>query len=118
MEFYLERKLSEEGKKYDPWFRFHYPNHYYYDILVGLDVITSLGYASDKRLDKTLRYLKKKQLQDGSWKLDSIHPDVDKGADYTLKGKTKKFALEREGEPSKWITLTSLKVLKRVEESL
>ncbi len=38
-EFYLERKLFKERPKYAPWFRFHYPNHYFYDILVGLDVI-------------------------------------------------------------------------------
>src|SRR5579872_2374007 len=48
-EFYLKRKLFKEGK-YAPWFRFHYPNHYYYDILIGLDLLTNLGYADDKRL--------------------------------------------------------------------
>ena len=53
-EFYLERNLFREGK-YLPWFRFHYPNHYYYDILVGLDVITNLGYGGDKRLSSALR---------------------------------------------------------------
>jgi hypothetical protein len=118
VEFYLERGLYKEGKSYEPWFRFHYPNHYYYDILVGLDTITSLGYASDKRLDYALKYLKKKRLPNGSWALDAIHPDLGSGADYILKEKKpRRFALERVGRPSKWITLRSLRILKRVEES-
>ena len=41
--FYLYRRLFEERRKYEPWFRFHYPNHYYYDLLVGLHIITALG---------------------------------------------------------------------------
>ena len=49
-EFYLERGLFKEGRRYEPWFRFHYPNHYYYDVLVGLDVLTQLGFAADRRL--------------------------------------------------------------------
>lgn len=68
VEFYLERQLSEEGKaRYEPWFRFHYPTHYYYDLLVGLDTITSLGYGKDeRRLNKALRVLKGKRRADGT----------------------------------------------------
>ena len=117
VEFYLERRLHREGKKYEPWYRFHYPIHYYYDLLVGLDAITELGYGEDTRLSFALNLLKKKRLPSGYWALDAIHPDLDRGADYTLKRKVKKFALEKEGKPSKWITLTALRVLKRVEES-
>ena len=118
-EFYLERKLFEEGsKKYLPWFRFHYPNHYYYDILVGLDVITKLGYASDKRLEPALEILTSKRRSDGTWSLDRLHPDLGAGAMYDLD--TKKvtpFGLETPGKPSKWITLKALQVLKRVEDA-
>ncbi|HXQ93078.1 MAG TPA: hypothetical protein VN739_08730, partial [Nitrososphaerales archaeon] len=118
VEFYLKRELNREGRRYEPWFRFHYPNHYYYDILVGLNLITSLGFAGDKRLNFALKLLKKKQLPNGSWGLDAIHPDLGPGAEYTLKGKRpRRFALETAGRPSKWITLTSLRILKRVEES-
>lgn len=119
-EFYLERRLFKEGgSKYLPWFRFHYPNHYYYDILVGLDMITSLGYGSDKRLAPALEILNKKRQKDGTWLLDRVHPDPPsyswgKG---NLKSKRRAFALEEAGEPSKWITLTALRVLKRVRES-
>src|SRR5256885_9768434 len=45
-EFYLERGLLREGRTpYAPWMRLHYPVHYYYDLLVGVDVLTSLGYG-------------------------------------------------------------------------
>ncbi|MDG6997642.1 MAG: hypothetical protein JRN15_00845 [Nitrososphaerota archaeon] len=117
-EFYLERKLFDDGeKKYLPWFRFHYPTHYYYDILVGLDVITRLGYSSDRRLAPALDILKEKRQEDGTWLLDKIHPDIAQGARYRMSKSVKRFALEEEGKPSKWITLTAMRVLKRVEEA-
>lgn len=116
-EFYLERRLFDDGeKKYAPWFRFHYPNHYYYDVLVGLDVMTRLGYGDDKRLRPALKILNKKRQGDGTWILDKVHPDIDTGARYGLRKKVTPFALEEAGEPSKWITLTALRVLKKVEE--
>jgi hypothetical protein len=120
VEFYLERRLIHEGKKkYRPWFRFHYPNHYYYDVLVGLDVITKLGYGSDRRLAPALELLNKKRRKDGRWELDAIHPDP---PSYTwgrgnLRYNVKPFSVERAGEPSKWITLTALRVLKRIEDA-
>lgn len=116
-EFYLERKLFEEdGKKYLPWFRFHYPIHYYYDILVGLDVLTRLGYGGDRRLGPALEILNEKRRGDGTWMLDKVHPDIGAGANYSLRKRPVPLALEEEGGPSKWITLTALRVLKRVEE--
>ncbi len=116
-EFYLERELHKEGQTYAPWQRFHYPVHYYYDLLVGMDVLTSLGYGGDKRLGFAIDLLKKKRLSDGTWMIDAIHPDIARGSGYKIKDKRKRFALEKEGKPSKWITLTALKVLKRVDEA-
>ena len=118
VEFYLERKLFEDGgRKYSPWFRFHYPNHYYYDILVGLDVITRLGYADDSRLLPALKILNKKRQRDGTWLLEKVHPDLATGSQYSLRKKPNPFSLEEQSKPSKWITLTALRVLKRVEEA-
>ena len=117
-EFYLERRLFDDGeKKYLPWFRFHYPNHYYYDVLVGLGVITRLGYGGDRRIRAALEILKQKRREDGTWILDKVHPDLGVGAQYSLPKKVSPFALEEAGKPSKWITLTALRVLKRVEDS-
>ncbi len=119
-EFYLERRLFREGRsRYAPWFRFHYPNHYYYDILIGLDLLTKLGYADDKRLGPALKILEKKRQIDGKWLLDKVHPDVGPGiaeSMFAVDKSPKPFALEEAGEPSKWITLTALRVLKKVEE--
>lgn len=115
-EFYLERRLYKEGsKKYAPWFRFHYPNHYYYDILVGLDVITSLGYGKDRRLMDAVEILRKKRRRDGKWDLDALHPDVGLGARYPSMKNATPLAIEQAGQPSKMITLRASRVLNRVE---
>ena len=122
-EFYLQRKLFEEGnERYPPWLRFHYPNHYFYDVLVGLDLVTTLGYAGDGRLKPALELLRSKRRGDGTWLLDGVHPDVAPGANEDLLSrvkakKFKPFALEEAGRPSKWVTLTALRVLKRVEDA-
>ncbi|MCI4343097.1 MAG: hypothetical protein L3J92_03155 [Thermoplasmata archaeon] len=116
-EFYLKRRLLREGPRYAPWFRLHYPNHYYYDFLVGLDVLTQLGYAGDTRLRPALRLLREKRQRDGTWLMDRLHPDVSgpKAAQYR-KGVTP-LKIEEPGRPSKWITVKALRVLKRVEEA-
>jgi hypothetical protein len=117
-EFYLERKLFEEGRSYPPWLRFHYPNHYYYDILVGLDVITQLGYGGDKRLRPALKILMDKRQRGGRWLMDRLQPDIGpKTKIHPDKSKIKPLVIEAPGKPSKWITLKALRVLKRVEEA-
>ncbi len=117
-EFYLERKLLEEGRRYAPWYRLHYPNHYFYDVLVGLDLLTRLGFSDDRRLRPALALLKKKRTSDGRWRLDKAHPDVGAGVEISSEpSKVKPLRLEREGAPSKWITLKALTVLKRTGES-
>jgi hypothetical protein len=115
-EFYLRRELCKEGKRYDPWFRFHFPEHYYYDLLVGLDFLTALGFGSDKRLTYPTNFLKQKRRPDGKWNLDAAHPDVEAAAaKWYRKRPPTPFALEQVGEPSKMITLKALRVLKRIE---
>jgi hypothetical protein len=118
-EFYLERRLYDDGeKKYLPWFRFHYPVHYYYDLLVGLDVLTSLGYGGDSRLEPALNILREKQMTNGTWMVEKIHPDLGEGANYgPFKTQPRPFVVEKEGEPSKWLTLKAKLVEKRVKES-
>ena len=116
-EFYLRRKLINEGPRYDPWFRLHYPNHYYYDILVGLDVLTQLGFAGDRRLRPALKILTDKRKRDGTWWIDRAHPDVSgpKAAQYRTG--VKPLVIEPPGKPSKWLTLKAMRVLKRVEDA-
>lgn len=107
-EYFLECELHKQGARYPPWYRFHYPVHYYYDILVGLDTVTALGYGDDPRLKSALSLLAKKRRSDGRWLLDAIHPESGGNKNPAS------FHLENAGEPSKMITLTALMVLDRI----
>jgi hypothetical protein len=117
-EFFLSRELYRQGARYPPWFRFHYPVHYYYDLLVGLDFMTRLGYASDPRLAFALGVLRERRRKDGRWNLDAVHPDVEGPIAEWLarhpKDRPVPFALERAGAPSKMITFRALRVLHRL----
>ncbi|MDG6997641.1 MAG: hypothetical protein JRN15_00840 [Nitrososphaerota archaeon] len=119
-EFFLERELHKQGTRYEPWYRFHYPHHYYYDLLVGLDFMTALGYSSDWRLGYALSLLKEKRRSDGRWNLDATNPDPESPQGKWDRDHPKQasiqLALEKPGKPSKMITLTALKVLKRAGE--
>ncbi len=116
-EFFLERELNCQGDPYRPWMRFHYPVHYFYDLLVGLDLLTRLGHQ-DRRLRFALSVLRKKRRRDGRWNLDALHPDVEGGmADWFRAHPTRRptpLGLEKVGQPSKMITLTALTILKSV----
>ena len=118
-EFYLDRALMHEGPTpYPPWFRIHYPNHYYYDVLVGLRVLTRLGYGGDRRLGPALRWLKEKRRPDGRWSLDAAHPDLDlKLANYRPSDPVYALILELPGAPSRWATVEALSVLASVERA-
>lgn len=118
-EFFLRHHLMGEGKiRYPPWFRIHYPNHYYYDVLVGLRVLTKLGYGTDRRLAPALRWLRSKRAADGTWALDAAHPDLDaERGGYALRRMVFPMMLEPLNVPSRWATVEALSVLTRVEPS-
>jgi hypothetical protein len=118
-EFYLERQLRTEGEEpYAPWFRIHYPNHYFYDLLVGLRTLTRLGYGADRRLRPALRWLESKRAPDGSWALDNAHPDIEpRQAGYGYTETMFPMILEQPGVPSRWATVEALSVLRRVEQA-
>lgn len=114
-EFYLSRRLLKEGSRpYLPWRRLHYPRHYYYDVLVGLELMTTLGFADDPRLKPALDLLRSKQRKDGTWTLEAVHPDIGVGHQY-YRPKAKVFALEKKGAPSQILTLRAATVLKSVD---
>lgn len=116
-EFYLERGLLTEidGSSYPPWHRIHYPTHYYYDILVGLDALTALGYGGDYRLRPALEELLSRRHPDGTWSLDASHPDLMPDDPYHPDTPLYPFVLEYPGLPSRWATFLALRVLARVE---
>jgi hypothetical protein len=117
LEFFLSRGLLREGPEpYAPWLRLHYPTHYFYDALVGLEVATSLGRADDPRLGPALDWLEGKRGPDGRWNLDALHPDVEEDEEYLQKGVPQphfRMGFEHPGRPSRWITLRALTVLRR-----
>ncbi len=117
-EYFLEHELHIQGDRYEPWYRFHWPIHYYYDILVGLDVLTALGYGDDRRLEYALDLLRKKQRPDGRWNLDAnqTDPDPESAKWFAQHPKQRPIPLtfEAAGRPSKMITLRALTVLSRV----
>ncbi|MGA7845641.1 MAG: hypothetical protein WCB18_00935 [Thermoplasmata archaeon] len=114
-EFYLERGLLRESDRveYAPWHRLHYPSHYYYDVLVGLDMLTALGYGHDPRMRPALDELRAKQNSDGTWNLDAAHPDIPPEEEYHPKPPVFPFILEFPGYPSRWVTYLALRVLQR-----
>jgi hypothetical protein len=97
--------------------------HYFYDVLVGLDFMTALGYGDEKGLAHAVALLKGKRVDgpagEGAWNLDTVHPDVEGStADWYAKHPNQAptpFALEKPGQPSKMITFRALRVLKRLE---
>lgn len=116
-EFFLKRGLLREGPRYPPWYRLHYPNHYFYDVLVGLDLLTKLGYAGERRLRSALKVLRQKRRTDGSWTIDRAHPDAPASMLHLHTARVRPLQLETPGRPSKWITLSALRVFKRVEQA-
>jgi len=118
--FFLEQHLGVEAG-YEPWRRIHFPRHYYYDFLLGLELVTALGDPKDIRLKPALDLLLSKRAGDGRWALDVTHPDVDPEGDPPYKpiyarmmAETVRLEVEPSGAPSRWATLAAMRVLQNV----
>jgi len=86
------------------WTKFGYPIGYVTDVLQNLEALAALGHAKDKRLARALGLVLGKQDASGRWRME-----------YTYNGKT--WAdVEAKGQPSKWVTLRALRVLKAAHE--
>lgn len=108
LERHLFRRLST-GEPIDRYLRLLHPNRWHYDVLRGLDHFRSAaaltGAAPDPRLAEAVEHLRARRLDDGTWPLDwsptgRVWFDVDDGA----------------GEPSRWVTLRALRVLRWWEQ--
>jgi len=92
---------TKPGSSISPqWFRFGFPRSYQSDVLQALGVLADLGYADDGRAQPALDFLLSKRRADGTWRLDETPQQMP-------------VPLETRGQPSKWITLSALRVLKR-----
>ena len=100
----LFRRLST-GQIASPQFlELAFPPRYRYDILRALDYFRSTGAQPDPRIADAVHLIQRRRLPDGRWLLDRSH------------GETLAIPLgESAGEPSRWITLRALRVLRWYE---
>jgi hypothetical protein len=84
------------------WLELNYPWFAGYNILRGLDVLTKLGYSKDERLCDAVDVLLQKRPSNGAWILEN-----------SSEGRMQ-ANMEEKGQPSKWITMIALRVLKRL----
>jgi hypothetical protein len=88
------------NKPSSSWFKLGYPIGYVTDVLQNLEVLAALSKAQDARLTRALELIEEKQDDKGRWRLE-----------YSYNGKTW-VDIEEKGQPSKWVTLRALRVLK------
>jgi hypothetical protein len=82
------------------WFRLGFPSGYVADVLQNLEVLCELGHGRDPRLGPAVEWLLDKQDGEGRWRNE-----------YAYNGKTW-VDIERQGQPSKWVTLRACRVLR------
>jgi hypothetical protein len=106
-EFMLMHKLfrsDKTGEIIKPSFlRLHYPCRWYYDILRALEYFAQAAAPYDRRMEEALAILVSKRNKEGQWKVAAHHP-----------GQTH-FVMEKAGQPSRWNTLRTLRVLKHFD---
>ena len=88
--------FSSGNRPSSRWFTFFYPLGTSADILQNLEVLTALGQAQNPRLVNALALVISKQDQQGRWLLEHTYVGIQ----------------EKKRQPSKWITLRALRVLK------
>ncbi len=107
-EFLLSRDLvtadypgpQPDAKPSRMWFKPGFPSGYVADILQNLEALCELGWAHDPRVRRGIEWLLARQDKQGRWKNQ-----------HAYNGKTW-VNLEKQGEPSKWVTLRACRVLK------
>jgi hypothetical protein len=82
------------------WFKLGFPSGYVADVLQVGETLAELGLAADPRLEGLVDFVLAKQASDGRWRNE-----------YAYRGKT--WAdVDRQGRPSKWVTLRASTFLK------
>ena len=109
-EYLLERRLlrrQSDGELAQPrWLYLAFPNGWHYDVLRVLDYLRDAGATPDDRMAEAIGILESKRDAEGRWPLEHAHHDellVDMG--------------EREDEPSRWITLKAMRVLRWYDQA-
>ncbi|MBN9389373.1 MAG: hypothetical protein J0I20_15200 [Chloroflexi bacterium] len=92
-------KQDRKGKL--DWSRFAFPTWWHYDVLRGLEYLRRAGVTPDERVAEAIALVESKRDSEGRWRLGVRYPGpmpVELG--------------EEEGQPSRWITLRALRVLR------
>jgi hypothetical protein len=103
-EYLLERRLfrrKSSGEVIDPdWLRFSFPTWWHFDVLRGLDYLRDAGVGQDDRVAEAIAIVESNGAPDGRWPLQNVH------------GGEAHFEIEAEGQPSRWLTLQAMRVLR------
>lgn len=91
---------SVESRTSPSWFKLGFPSGYVADVLQNLESLAEAGYAKDTRLTQTSEWLLARQDADGRWKNQ-----------YSYSGKMW-IDIDRQGAPSKWVTLRAMAFLR------
>jgi hypothetical protein len=104
-EYLLERRLlhrlSDGEIPQKRWLYVGFPNKWFYDVVRVLEYFRNARSEPDERMTEALDIVESKRDADGRWPLDHAYHDkllVDFG--------------EIEGQPSRWITLRALRILR------
>ncbi|GAC1640495.1 MAG: hypothetical protein NVS9B14_22020 [Candidatus Acidiferrum sp.] len=104
-EFLLQRALFRRlstGEVANPEFlKLKFPPRYEYNVLRALDYFRAAGAERDPRMKEAVHFVESRRQEDGRWLLDGTH---DESLAVPLG--------ESVGEPSRWITLRALRVLR------
>jgi hypothetical protein len=106
------------------WFKFYYPLRSEADVLQNLEVLAALGQAENPKLANALDLVISKQNQQGRWLLERTYKELadteEKKVFYWYHNSLRLYITykeladiqEKKGQPSKWVTLRALRVLK------
>lgn len=108
-EYLLKRSLFRRLSTGEPadkrYLSFLHPNRWHYDVLRALDYFRAsaveTGGAPDPRLAEAVEHVRSRRRDDGTWPLD-----------WNPTGRTWFDVDDGEDEPSRWVTLRALRVLK------
>jgi hypothetical protein len=134
VDFLLSRDLAvadypfgRGNKPSSNWFKFYYPLGSEADVLQNLEVLAALGQAGNPKLSNALDLVISKQNQQGRWLLERTYKELadtqetktfywyQNSLRLYITGKELAYIQEKKGQPSKWVTLRALRVLKAVD---
>ena len=105
LERHLFRRLSTGEPADEQFLTFLHPNRWRYDVLRALDYFRAAaaltGAAADPRLGEAVDHVRSRHRGDGRWLLD-----------WSLPGRVWFEVDGRPGEPSRWVTLRAMRVLR------